>query len=47
MGAIAFFFYYYDELYYIDDVQQAFKNVCLNKMLSDGYFDMSIYIWAH
>ena len=46
MGVIAFFFYYYDELYYIDDVQQAFKNVCLDKMLSDGYFDMSVYIFG-
>ncbi len=47
MGAIAFFFYYFfDELYYIKDIQQAFKNVCLDKMLSDGYFDMSVYIYG-
>lgn len=46
MGAIAFYFYFFDELYYIKDVQQAFKNVCLDKMLSDGYFDMSVYIFG-
>lgn len=45
MGAIAFFFYFFfDELYYIEDIQLAFKNICLDKMLSDGYFDMSVYI---
>lgn len=27
-------------------MQQAFKNVCLDKMLSDGYFDMSVYIFG-
>ena len=44
-GAIVFyFFYFYDELYYIPDIQQAFKNVCLDKMLTDGYFDMNAYI---
>ena len=25
----------------------AFKKICLDKMLSDGYFDMSIYIYGH
>lgn len=46
-GAIIFFFYFFfDELYYVEDIQQAFKNICLDKMLSDGYFDMSIYIYG-
>ena len=43
-AAFYFFYYYYEQLYYNNEVQQAFKNVCLNKMLSDGYFDMSVYI---
>lgn len=30
----------------IKDVQQAFKMICMDKMLSDGYFDMSIYIYG-
>ena len=41
-----FYFYFFDDLYYIRDIQQAFKNVCLDKMLSDGYFDMSVYIFG-
>lgn len=45
MGAF-FYFYFFDDLYYIRDIQQAFKNVCLDKMLSDGYFDMSVYIFG-
>lgn len=40
------FFSFFDELYNIAEVKQAFKNVCLDKMLSDGYFDMSTYIFA-
>lgn len=39
-----YYYYFYDELYYINDIKQAFRKVCLNKMLSDGYFDMSVYI---
>ena len=27
-----------------EDIQQAFKTICLDKMLADGYFDMSAYI---
>lgn len=27
-------------------MQQAFKKICLDKMLSDGYFDMSVYIYG-
>ena len=44
--AAFFYFYFFDDLYYIRDIQQAFKNVCLDKMLSDGYFDMSMYIFG-
>lgn len=40
------FFFFFDELYDIPDIQQAFRNICLDKMLSDGYFDMSMYIYA-
>lgn len=40
------FFFFFDKLYFIDEIQQAFKTVCLDKMLVDGYFDMSIYINA-
>ncbi len=43
---IFFFFYFFNELYNIGDIQEAFKNICLNKMLSDGYFDMSPYIFG-
>lgn len=43
---IFYFYFYFDDLYYIQDIQQAFKNVCLDKMLSDGYFDMSVYIFG-
>ena len=38
------FFFFFDELYWIQDIQQAFKNVCLKKMLFDGYIDMSQFI---
>lgn len=41
-----YYFYFFDELYYIDDVKMAFKLICLDKMLSDGYFDMSTYIFG-
>lgn len=40
------FLFFFDELYNIAEVKQAFKNICLDKMLSDGYFDMSMYIFA-
>ncbi len=36
--------FFFDDLYRISSIQQAFKNVCLDKMLSDGYFNMSVYI---
>ena len=41
-----FFFFFFDELYNVKTIQQAFKNICLDKMLSDGYFDMSSYIFG-
>ena len=41
-----YFFYFFEDLYYIPEIQQAFRNVCLDKMLSDGYFDMSAYIYG-
>lgn len=44
MGVIIFFYYFFDDLYYIEDIQRAFKQICLEKMLSDGYFDMNAYI---
>ncbi len=43
---IIFFFFFFDELYYIAEIQEAFRNICLNKMLADGYFDMSAYIFG-
>lgn len=39
-------FFFFDELYHISTIQQAFKNICLDKMLLDGYFDMSSYIFG-
>ena len=43
---VIFFFFFFDNLYFIQDIQQAFKKVCLDKILSDGYFDMSKFIYA-
>lgn len=40
------FEFFFDGLSYRKKIQQAFKNICLNKMLSDGYFDMSLYIYG-
>ena len=41
-----FFFSFFEQIYNKPAVQRAFKKVCLNKMLFDGYFDMSMYIYA-
>lgn len=38
-------FFFFQELYYIPEIQKAFENVCVNKMLLDGYFDMSKFIF--
>lgn len=40
------FFFFFDELYHIPEIEQAFRTICLNKLLYDGYFDMSKYIFA-
>lgn len=41
-----FFFFFFDELYDRPTIQKAFKNICLDKMLADGYFDMRKYVEA-
>ena len=46
-GAMAFFFFFFfgdGGLHDIPQVQQAFRQVCMDKMRTDGYFDMSAYI---
>ena len=40
------FSFFFERLYHIQDIQQAFKSICLDKMLSEGYFDMSLYIYG-
>ena len=45
-GGGAMFSFFFERLYHIQDIQQAFKNICLDKMLSEGYFDMSLYIYG-
>lgn len=40
------FAFFFERLYPIQEIQQAFENICFNKMLSDGYFDMSVYIYG-
>lgn len=44
MGYYYYYYYFYDNLYSIADIKKAFKKICLDKLLIDGYFDMSIYI---
>ncbi len=39
-----FFFFFQERLYDDDIIRQAFKKVCLDKMLIDGYFDMRKYV---
>lgn len=41
---VSIFQFFFDELYKINDVKQAFQKIIVDKMLSDGYLDMSIYI---
>lgn len=43
---MGFFFFFFDRLENIPTINQAFSNICLNKVLYDGYFDMSRYIFA-
>lgn len=40
------FFFFFEQIYEILEVKQAFQKVCLNKILIDGYFDMSMFIFA-
>lgn len=46
MRSLNVFSFFYDELYNVTEVKKAFKAICLDKMLSDGYTDMSTYIFA-
>lgn len=40
-------FFFFEDLYYTnEDICQALKKICLDKMLADGYFDMSTYIFG-
>ena len=39
-----FFFFFFEELYHIEDIQQAFKDICYEKLNMDGYIDMNQYI---
>ena len=43
---VEFFGYFWNNLYSITEISRAFKMICLDKMISDGYFDMSKYIFA-
>ena len=38
-------FSFFQDLYQIDDIREAFQKICWDKFASDGYFDMSIYIY--
>lgn len=40
------FSFFFNELYNDYLIQKAFYEVCIQKMLLDGYFDMSTYIYA-
>lgn len=40
------FFFFFDGLYHDSIIQKAFEMICLNKLVTDGYFDMSIYIYG-
>lgn len=40
------FNFFFENLYYKPPIELAFKNICLEKMRVDGYFDMSIYIYG-
>lgn len=41
---MCFFFFFDNELHEKHAIQKAFNKICLDKMLIDGYFDMSLYI---
>ena len=40
------FSFFFNKLYNDNLIQKAFYEVCTKKMLLDGYFDMSTYIYA-
>lgn len=46
MEVIIFFFFFFDRLYDIPDVFHAFNKICVEKMLHDGYCDMSSFVNA-
>ena len=41
-----FFFFFFNQLYDIPIIREAFFKVCVNKLISDGYCDMSPYVYA-
>ena len=40
------FMSFLENLYYQTEIGQAFDIVCIKKMLTDGYVDMSAFIYA-
>ncbi|WP_343208413.1 FRG domain-containing protein [Anaerolentibacter hominis] len=40
------FSFFFEHLYHIEAIRQAFRNICFHKMISDGYCDMSMYIYG-
>lgn len=40
------FFFFFEELYHQPAIRRAFKMICLEKLIIDGYFDMSIFIYG-
>lgn len=40
------FFFFFEELHHEPIIQKAFKMICLDKLVTDGYFDMSIFIYG-
>lgn len=43
---MGFFFFFFNRLETIPAIEQAFQKICLDKILYDGYFDMSRYVFA-
>lgn len=41
-----FFLFFYDSLYHKEEISKAFKLICIDKLLLDGYFDMGKYIFS-
>lgn len=41
---MSYYYNYYEALSFYPAVRQAFKLICFNKMLFDGYVDMNLYI---